>query len=155
MLETLDTIDWGSFPQPAGNASDTIPRALRQLAYAATERASSNVLFAVGNDHAGTYYPVVLRIIPFLAEILEHGTQRAKQLTLDVLIDLCASFCPEPGFATMIGVDGEAVEVPVLLDAEVRGLLPLARSLDAPPHDARTRLLARELIDTLPPGAGA
>src|SRR6478609_8661989 len=100
MLEGLDQAPWGEYAQPEGNFPGDVANALRALA--ATRalddlRAYHRVLFALGNNHAGTYFPVVVPAIPFLGEILtsEHVAPRLR--ALDVLIDLVASFEPEEG----------------------------------------------------------
>jgi len=76
MLEDLAEVPWGSLAQPDWNAAnDEVPFALRALAAAASEHEAREtyhqVLFALGNNHAGTYYPVALAAVPFLGQILE------------------------------------------------------------------------------------
>jgi hypothetical protein len=56
------------------------------------------MLYALGNNHAGTYYPVALAAVPFLGAILRDGGPTARLRTLDVLVDLVGSFAPEPGY---------------------------------------------------------
>ncbi len=89
MLEKLDLIDWAALPQPDWNAPSSVPDAIRELAKginAPTQ--SSRLLYAVGNDHAGTYYPVVLWVIPFLGELLADSPSSIRETVLDILIDL-------------------------------------------------------------------
>jgi Ni/Fe-hydrogenase subunit HybB-like protein len=92
MLESIDSIDWGAFSQPDWNGRDHVPLAIRALAGATTEAAATEayhrLLYALGNDHAGTYYPVVLPVVPFMQEIVERGTAWARIRALDILIDL-------------------------------------------------------------------
>src|SRR5262245_62128713 len=102
MLEGLDQIPWPSLPQPAWNGPQEVPEALRALGHVtdgkAARAAYDRVLYALGNNHSGSYYPVVLSAVPFLAEVLAKGARPSREATLDVLIDLVGSFGPEPGF---------------------------------------------------------
>jgi len=99
---------------------------LRGLAEATTatgEAALSRLLFAVGNDHCGSYRPVVLAVVPFLGEILRDGGDTARARTLDALIDLTCSFGPEPGFEHVTTPDGKR-HVKELLRERVLALVP-------------------------------
>lgn len=100
MLKGLDEVDWASYAQPAWNTVDDVPRAIRALADGADldrQRAYHRMLYALGNEHAGTYFPVVLPAIAFFGEILRGPELVARLRTLDVLIDLVGSFVPEHG----------------------------------------------------------
>jgi len=70
------------------------------LAAAASEaeggEAYHRMLYALGNDHAGTYFPVVVPAIPHLVDVAVHGQQWARHAALDVLVDLTGSFGPDP-----------------------------------------------------------
>jgi hypothetical protein len=108
MLEGLDDIAGGNYAQPM--SPETVPTQPRRLASATTGEqirvAYSCVLYAFGNNHAGTYYPVVLPAIPFLGELLRDGTAVVRECVLDILIDLSGTFWPEPGFAMIRDSDG-------------------------------------------------
>ncbi len=106
MLDSLPQVPWSTFSQPLDNEPEAIPRALEALRDSTTrEEAHSSynrVLYAVGNNHAGTYYPVVLEIVPFLGELLHHTSTLVRETTLDILVDLAGSFDPEPGFEKVL-----------------------------------------------------
>jgi hypothetical protein len=135
MLEELEKVPWPSLAQPSWNASDTVAAALRGLGSCASETASreayDRVLYALGNNHAGTYYPVVLAALPFLAEILEGGGAWARIATLDVLIELSTSFEPEPSFEMVVTPAGERMDLRVLVRQGVARFSPLIRSVAA------------------------
>src|SRR4051794_16343949 len=101
MLEGLAHGALDRFAFPSSNKPGEVAQALEALAHC-TEANHQDVyhrlLSATGNNHAGSYYPVVVPAIAFLGEILEEGSPVAKVTTLDVLMDLLASFGPEPGF---------------------------------------------------------
>jgi hypothetical protein len=109
MLEGLENVRWDLEAQPPSNAMSEIANALRALSVASPEtsdEAYSRMLYALGNNHAGTYYPVVLAAVPFFGGILRDGGPTARLRTLDVLIDLVGSFEPEPGFEVVAASAG-------------------------------------------------
>ncbi len=154
MLETLENIPWASLAQPEWNEPDEVPRSLRKLASCASDAEANDAyncyLYAVGNNHAGTYCPVVLATIPFLGEILQRGSELSQASVLDVLIDLVGSFDPEPAFELIVQPDGQREELAVLLRMQVLRLSPLIREIgEDPGRGAEARRLARELLEVL------
>src|SRR5690606_17686531 len=129
-------------------------RALLALASCASEgeaiEAYHRFLFAVGNNHAGTYCQVVLATVPFLGELLASGGDATRRAVLDALIDLTGSFAPEPGQETVADANGSALELRSLLADRVRLLVPTVRALyDDPSCGDVVRQLARELCEDL------
>ncbi|MFL5577995.1 MAG: hypothetical protein ACJ79S_18735 [Gemmatimonadaceae bacterium] len=156
MLDDLDAVPWASLAQPEWNAPDAVPRALRRLAGAGSERESEAAytayLFAVGNDHAGTYYPVVLATLPFLGAVLERGGEWAKRTALAALIDLTASFEPEPGHESAEAPGGGPSGLAAQLAAGAARLSDAVHAVAADTALAeRTRAAATELLTHLAP----
>jgi len=153
MLESLDSIEWGALPQPPSNRVGELSAALRALAAVGSveeaERVYHQVLYALGNNHAGTYYPVVLAAVPFLGELLQHGSNLARQTTLDILVDLTGSFEPEPGFETVVDQTGRSVRLDRAMYQAVGDLGREIRTCAAAEAPDRQRSLARELISQL------
>jgi hypothetical protein len=90
------------YPQPEWNDETSVIRAL-ELTAVASDRAAAKVaygrlLHAVGNDHAGTYFPVVLALLPAFGDILKTGAPWAQWAVVEALTDLTGSFEPEKGF---------------------------------------------------------
>jgi hypothetical protein len=151
MLESLEKVSWRSYAQPEWNCDDTVPAALRGLSACTSESASikayQTVLFALGNNHAGTYYPVALAALPFLSEILQGSGEWARITTLNILIDLCGSFEPESGFEMVVSPAGERSQLRVLLQQAIAHLSPQIRSIPASQTAVpRERELASELL---------
>lgn len=148
MLDGLESVRWDLEAQPPSNAKDEVANALRTLSVASpetSEQACSRMLYALGNNHAGTYYPVALAAIPFLGAILREGGPTARLRALDVLIDLLGSFQPESGFETVATTVGRRSLTDVL-KARVLDLADLIerRRLDAAsPEEAK---LAQDLL---------
>jgi hypothetical protein len=149
MLETVDQIESSTRQRPADARTGDLAAALRALAFATSDHAAQDayhrVLFAVGNDHRGSYFPIVLDAIPFLGEILVAGTRRARARTLDVLIDLVGSFAPDPDIVLQEGTQHE--DLPAMLRARVEELGPTLQMLAADSATAEIQNLAEQLLE--------
>ena len=109
LCEGLTTVALDAYARPPENPPDKVEKELRRLVQCTPETEQdvySGVLCAVGNNDAGSYYPIVVPVIPLLGEILKDGSTTARETTLNVLIDLVSSFGPEPGFETIETSDG-------------------------------------------------
>jgi hypothetical protein len=154
VLESLDHIDWAAFSQPANNHVGTVPCALLTLSAVASDQdaidAYHKFLFAVGNDHAGTYYPVVVPTIQFLGEIVAAPADHPANAALEALSDLMVSFQPEPGHEHFSSSTGSKVSLRDVLADEIR---QLSATLNAITGDAarpaETRRLAADLLKLL------
>ena len=89
MLDGVDDIAWDQFPGPEQYEPDSVVPSLHRLAAAQTfdeaEAAYTNVLFAVGNNHAGTLYPASQAALPFVLAIGLEGNGWAKWGALQTL----------------------------------------------------------------------
>jgi hypothetical protein len=153
MLEALDQVDWDGLAQPPTNVRGAVPASLRVLAVVASqsdaEDAYHRVLFAFGNNHSGTYYPVAVSAVPFLGDVLRDGASEARETTLEILIELVGSFEPEIGYETIETAGGDRRDLRVVLEAAVRGLAPHIRACTNDESSERERALARELLRCL------
>ncbi len=93
--------DPAQFPQPEWNDADSVVGALEALRKVHDDtsaiEAQDRFLWAVGNNHAGTFHPVVLATLPGLHQILQGGNSWARHAVLECLIDLAGSFIAEHG----------------------------------------------------------
>jgi hypothetical protein len=155
MLDTVDHIESSPRQRPPDGRPGEIAAALRALAFAASddaaERAYHRVLFAIGNDHCGSYFPIALDAVPYLGEILEFGTPRSRARTLDLLIDLVASFGPDPDVITQDGI--QPADLPTALQGRIEVLRPTIRRLTADSSAPDVQALAQKLLDYLDEGA--
>lgn len=103
-----ETEDFTAYPQPEWNRPDSISVALARVVQAHDKETSisayNDFLYALGNNHAGTYYPVVLAVMPSIETILLSGKPWPQHTILEALIDLVSSFTPQPGYETFRGV---------------------------------------------------
>jgi hypothetical protein len=157
-LEPLATTSWASYAQPPASRPNAISDAIYRLAAASTADeaalAYNAFLFAVGNNHAGTYFPVVIDTLPFLEKIIRDGSVVARNATLDALIDLVGSFEPDPAFQSIAtGLDEKRLVRDVLRErvAALDDLITrFALDLSA---ERETRERAGALLDLIRIGA--
>jgi hypothetical protein len=101
--------DWSDVPQPKWNSHSSVADALAFVRSAAdpegSKRAYDQLLHALGNNHAGTYYPIAVAVIPALKSILESGATWPKVAVLEALTDLTGSFIPELGYDCLPGTN--------------------------------------------------
>jgi hypothetical protein len=135
-----------AFPQPDWNDEDAVSLALERLGAAHDEasalEAGDQFLWAVGDNEAGTYYPVALATLPDLGRLLAEGGTWTRQAVIESLIDLCGPFMPEEGYE-----QHEGLVVQRALQARVHALRPLVAPLAAG-HDATARS-ATELLELI------
>ncbi len=118
----LARVSWADYARPPESKDGDISAALRALAetpenddYASYNR----VLAALGNNHAGTYYPIALPAVQFLGQIVNGERVAARVRALDVLVELVGSFNPEPGFEKIVTRTGERSLSTVMKEAAI------------------------------------
>ena len=126
--------EFAAYPQPSWNAATSVDAALDGLIMVKSEteaaKAHEVLLNALGNNHAGTYYPVAIAVVPHLGTQLELGEPWPEHAAVEVLLDLAGSFEPEPGYEllTVPNVQ-DRLHVRRELLAQVRLLVPVLRSM--------------------------
>jgi hypothetical protein len=103
----MEPLDLHNYPQPEWNDSSSVHAALEAIRRAHDElsanEAYDRLLWAVGNNHSGTFYPVVLAVLPQIEQILINAETWAQRAAMESLIDLGGSFIPEEGHETYLG----------------------------------------------------
>jgi len=103
------------------------------------------MLYALGNNHAGTYYPIVVPTLAFLAQIVAQCGPFAREAALEVLVDLLA-FQPEPGHELSNGADGVVKDLRELVREGVSQMSSTLRAVtDSEPSESRAKALVVEL----------
>ncbi len=140
-------LDLTQFPQPESNDSRSVEAALNGLHLAQSEAAADEAydafLWALGNSHAGTYYPVVLAVLPEIEEILVNGQAWAQRAAIESLIDLGGSFIPEEGHENYLGTSVQE-SLKTFIHSIRRHVVPLSEGSDA---CAKSAVELLELID--------
>ncbi|HWB61768.1 MAG TPA: hypothetical protein VG733_19955 [Chthoniobacteraceae bacterium] len=160
VFHDMDQIDWSSFPQPGWNTKNSVMMALRDFNSVHDDQSSEKVynrlLYALGNNHAGTYFPVAIPVIAFLGDVIVFGNVWQRVTALDVLIDYSLSFCPDPQFSESPGPDGRLHSLEDLMRKAIANVRPAVEKLPPRGEQAggRESDLAKELlaaIDGFPP----
>ena len=140
-------LDLSHFPQPESNDSGSVEAALDGLRDAEDESAASEAydafLWAVGNNHAGTFYPVILGVLPEIEQILRNGKAWAQRAAMESLIDLGGSFLPEEGYENYLGAPVQQA-LNAFIHSMRQHVEPLANGNDA---RAKSAIDLLELID--------
>jgi hypothetical protein len=150
LLRQIESIPWAQYAQPEWNKPQSVALALANAATAADANSCSaaydRVLYAMGNNHAGTYYPVLLAALPVFESMLSGQAHWPQCGALCILNDLFASFHPEPGFET-VPVHGAPKNVELAFRSGVRAFRPLLEGLtrEASPNAE----LASELLSLI------
>jgi hypothetical protein len=140
-------LDLAHFPQPESNDSGSVEAALDALRDAEDESTASEAydafLWAMGNNHAGTFYPVILGVLPEIEQILMNGKVWAQRAVMESLIDLGGSFVPEEGYENYLGASVQQA-LNAFIHSMRHHVAPLANGNDARAKSAMDLL---ELID--------
>ena len=135
------------FPQPESNESGSVEAALDALRDAKDESTANEAydafLWAMGNNHAGTFYPVVLGVLPEIEQILMNGNAWAQRAVMESLIDLGGSFVPEEGYEKYLGASVQE-SLNAFIHSMRDHIAPLANGSDA---RAKSAVDLLELID--------
>ncbi len=153
-LDGVDAVDWAGYRGTEWYKPSEVPPALRALA-AATDEATAHdaynrVLFAIGNNHAGTLYTAAAAALPFVVAIAIQGARWPRWGALEVLIDAHA-FAPDLGceevmYAERVMPLGEAVA------SILEPWLPTFRSwLEEPACPAEIRTSIEQLLHDFEP----
>lgn len=141
--------DLADFAQPEWNDASSVSTALDALAGAhdelSADEAYDRFLWAVGDNHEGTYYPVVLAVLPWLEQLLASGSAWCQRAVMESLIDLGGPFAPAQGHETHEGASVRRALQAFICTLRPR-VAPLVESGDAR-ADSAVELL--ELIDDL------
>lgn len=132
LLRQVDSIAWDGYAQPEWNEPRSVAIALAHAATAADAASCASaydrVLYALGNNHSGTYYPVVLAALPVFESLLNSQSLWAQRCALCILDNLFASFHPELGFESA-SLGGRVENVEAAFRAGVRAFRPLLEAI--------------------------
>jgi hypothetical protein len=150
----LADANFSSYPGPEWYQPQSVSRAIAAAWEARDESSATaacdNILYAIGNLHAGTYYPVAPVAVSAMAPLLTSESRWPRLAALEVLSDLCGSFLPEPGFESTTLADGSPCSTAGALRDVIGEFAPLLRMfLNSPAADAMEVELATHILDAL------
>jgi hypothetical protein len=105
-IHQVDQINWIQFKGPEYYRSDSIVTSLTKLVNLKSEDEKWNtyndVLSTVGNNHAETYYPVIIEVLPLVITLLKSSqNELVRNCILEILSEWYYSFGPELGTFTL------------------------------------------------------
>jgi hypothetical protein len=128
------TIDWTTYAQSEWNSADIFAEAVAAVRNAHDDEsgriACQELMRAAANNHAGTYWPVMVPMMDVCAEAIAHGSTWSKRAVLAFLDDIFASFAPEPGFEVVESA-GERVPLRDIIQRKYFELVPALSELVA------------------------
>jgi hypothetical protein len=114
LLEAVDQISWTSYAGSEDYNPSEPPRAFRRLVSAQdksdAEDAYDEMLFAIGNNHRGSYYAAARSAVPLLVQAAVTLSGWPRSAAVEILTDLTLSFGPADGETEILDVFVEAVE---------------------------------------------
>ena len=102
LLKAIRSCDWRSFEGPELYEPSEVVPALESLFHLEKEedidKTYNRVLWAIGNNHAGTYYPAIRGALEFLLiAALDSESRFSRECAANILFDLYSCFIPEVG----------------------------------------------------------
>lgn len=140
--------DWSIYSGPDYYEPKNVPLALLELINLENEEDNNavynSVLSAVGNNHGGTYYPVIERAIKYIiGTALGSEFEVARNCSLNMLIDLYATFDAEICKYTKITFE----DLEKVVSNEIEEIKPeLISILNYSKESSRNKELASDLL---------
>jgi len=143
--------DWSTYSGPEYYKPENVPQTLIELLELDDENLNSSVynkvLFAIGNNHGGTYYPAIEKALKYIiATALNGNSEIARSCSLNILIDLYASFDPELGNYNYISFEELKVKVKQEIESISFDLEAFSSNLI---ESSRNKNLAIELLECI------
>lgn len=111
VIAEIHSTKWDAFHGPEYYSPDKVVNSLLSLVRLRGEADKwpvyNAVLSGIGNNHAGTYYPAVLKALPLLLLLLRNcDHELVRNCTFEIITELYCSFGPETGtFKDLTGTE--------------------------------------------------
>jgi hypothetical protein len=153
ILRAVREVDWAAYAMPPSGQwyePDEVPEAFRVLVTASSpeegRRASSRMLFAIGNNHAGCLYPAAAPAAPLLVRVVREHEGWARWVALEILIDCLYFGVDREQFTDPSGV---VVRTKDVIVAAVQGMREDLERYAREPLTGLTAKSARDLLERL------
>jgi hypothetical protein len=148
-VEQIRSVPWHRYGQPEFNHPTAVADALVEMLHAENElqiceEAGDKLLHAVANEHRGTYYPVLIYVLPFIEEMLRTGNKWQKRVLLSILDDFMAGYECEGVYETLYEPIGDFDSVEEVFKRVMYTMRPVLEQIVI--SDEFNSELARELI---------
>ncbi|MBP6825557.1 MAG: hypothetical protein KA165_03260 [Saprospiraceae bacterium] len=150
-IEKIKNIDWEEYNGPEYFSPSEVIESLCHLVLLTEDHQKpdvyNSVLFAIGNNHAGTYYPVIREALHFILEVAVEGdSEVARNCALDILTDLYMSFVPDTDESTKF----TAAELKGFVEKEMKGYEPVFLEILSAGKDSERNLnLILDILDAI------
>ncbi|WP_462278221.1 hypothetical protein [Ferruginibacter sp.] len=143
IINEIKTTNWRLFNGPQFYQANKVEPNLLQLINLTNEsdkgKVYNDVLFALGNNHGGTFYPAVLKALPIIIRLIKATkSELVQNCALEIITEWCCSFDPEMGTYNLMNSD----QLKDFVSITVRDLLSNTRF----DNSSRNRQLAEELL---------
>jgi len=110
------------------------------------------VLFSLGNNHAGSYFPIALPATAILGDLLQSANESTRWVILAVLDDYLHSFGADSSFDLVVGSDGILFPIETMVRQEILRLRPLLEKIahpDFPEGSLGGKEMAQQMVEEL------
>jgi hypothetical protein len=153
VLRVVDEVDWSAYAMPPSGQwyrPADVPAAFRRLVTASTQeearRAYDDMLFAVGNNHAGCLYPAAAPAAPLLVRVVREQQGWSCWAALEILIEFLLFDVDREEFVESTGTTTRVKDV---ILAAVRSLYEYLEWLTQQRSTVPIAKSARDLLDQL------
>ena len=144
ILDKIQSTNWEEYNGPEYyNYKEVVPTLIGLTKVYTDEQNKqtyNNVLFTIGNNHAGSYYPAILKALPIIIKIAETtNNEIVRNCALNIIDDLYCCFGPESGSYNKISTE----EIENFVKYTIRNFIEENKLTDS---DRNTQLIA-DLIE--------
>jgi len=149
LVEQIKSVDWDKFKGVEYYKPSDVGPALIALVNLVDENCNEDiynqVLFAIGNNHGGTYYSAIQDALRFiLITAIDGNSEVSRNCSLEMLTDIYCAFGPELTKETFHLYDKFQSNVKREIEECYSQLLELANSVN---ESQRNRKLASDLVE--------
>lgn len=98
LREEINGVNWAQFDGPSSYDSKVVSLALIELMELDSPEFATNVgrrvTYAIGNDHAGVYYPAVLKALDFIIDIVKNTQSEPCRICAKAILNNLYYFEP-------------------------------------------------------------
>jgi len=135
ILDKARSINWNNYAQPEWNNPTSVIDALGSVARChdgkSSQAAYDDLMFSIGNNHAGSYFPVAVPAISILGDFIAGNNSWALGVALSVLDDYSHSFYPDAAYALMPDPDGTSQSLEDSMKHALSTIHPLLKGIMA------------------------
>lgn len=146
LIDEIASIKWNEYNGPECYVPKEIQTYLTKLIQLRDENQNLNiynaVMYAIGNSHAGSYYPAMLKALPIIIDLANHSKHEiVRNCILEMLTDWYYSFGPELGTFNKI----TETELRKFVNTTIINFIKQANKIES----KRNKILIKDLYNTM------